>query len=67
MKKVIKKERINFQKGRARTGHLEPCEVPSKEIKELVCSTLFDFHDNLKSGFPVANLAQILNSPQWRK
>ena len=67
MKKVIKKERINAQKGRARAGHLKPCEVPPKEIKELACSALFDFHDNLKSCFPVANLAQILNPPQWRK
>ena len=48
-------------------GHLEPCEVPPKEIKQLVCSALFDLHDNLKTGFPGANLAQILNPPQWRK
>lgn len=40
------------EKERARMGHLEPCEVPLKEIKELVCSALFHFHDILKSGFP---------------
>ena len=55
------------EKERARMGHLEPCEVPLKEIKELVCSALFQFHDILKSGFPGANLIQILNSPQWHK
>lgn len=55
------------KKERARMGHLEPCEVPPKEIKQLVCSALFDFHDNRKTGFPGANLAQILNPPQWRK
>ena len=55
------------EKERARMGHLEPCEVPLKEIKELVCSTLFHFHDILKSGFRGANLIQILNSPQSLK
>ena len=29
------------KKERARMGHLEPCEGPLKEIKELVCSALF--------------------------
>ena len=55
------------KKERARMGHLEPCEVPLKEIKELVCCALFQFHDILKSGFPGANLIQILNSPHWHK
>ena len=55
------------KKERARMGHLEPCEVPLKEIKELVCSALFHFHDILKSGFPGTNLIQILNSPQSHK
>ena len=68
MKKCDKKRKgLMSKKERARMGHLEPCEVPLKEIKELVCSALFQFHDILKSGFPGANLIQILNSPQWHK
>ena len=56
------------KKGKGKNGTLiESCKVPPKEIKELVCSALFHFHDILKSGFPGANLVQILNSPRWHK
>lgn len=66
-KKWLKKERINFQKGNGKNGTLTTMRGASKGNKRIGMLFPIPLHDNLKSGFPGANLIQILNPPQWHK